>query len=129
MPENDVVQRDIDREVDDLLQQLDSVDIDIWLADHEHTASGTQPRRMAAEFIASARQIMSQAEMYMDAASAPGYEVAPVVVKRVIESLFDPNMRERIFELIMADSEQYRKREERKYGQTYMQHIAGPTTR
>jgi hypothetical protein len=129
MSKSNVVPGDTDDEVDDLLKQLDTIDVEPWLQDEAQTVPDHAPSGSTAEFIAGVRLILERAELSMDAASTPGYGSAPAPIKRIIESLFDPDMRERMFQLIMADSEQYRKKEERKYGQTYMQHIAGLTTR
>ena len=125
-PQN-VVPRNIDREVDDLLKQLDTKVVEPWLQNEAQIIPDQVPFGTTAEFIAGARLILERAELSMDAASTPGYESAPAPIQRVIVSLFNSVMRERLFELIKVDSKQYQKREERRNGQTYMQHIAGIT--
>lgn len=129
MSKSNVALRDVEGEARDLLQQLGTIDVEAWLQDEAQTVPDHAPSGSTAEFIAGVRLILERAGLSMDAASTPGYESAPAPIKRIIESLFDPDLRERLFELIMADSEQYGKREERKYGQTYMQHVAGLTAR
>lgn len=129
MSTKSVALRDVEGEARDLLQQLGTIDVEHWLEDKSQCVLDRAPFESAAEFIASSRQILSRAESFMNAASAPNYESAPAPIKRVIESLFDPDLREHLFELIMVDSEQYSKREESKSGLTYMQHIRGSSRR
>jgi len=104
MQTDDVVHRDFDREMDDLLQQLDSPDVSVWLENTRKTLPDSPPRRSAAEFVADSRQGLTRVEPFMDAASSPNYELAPDPVKRVIELLFDVDMRECLFHLMIANS-------------------------
>ena len=90
--------------MNDLRHQLDSPDVSVWLETTRKTLPTPPTRRSTAEFVAHARQVLARVEPYMDAASSPNYESAPDPVKRVTELLFGVNMRERLFELMLANS-------------------------
>ena len=68
MQTDNVVHRDFDREMDDLLQQLDSPDVSVWLENTRKTLPDSPPRRSPTEVVAYSRQVLARVESYMDAA-------------------------------------------------------------
>lgn len=114
MPKSNVVARDIDRETEDLLPQPDTIADDSWMEDQVQTASDTSARSPVAEYLTGVRRMMSDPSLTSQAVAALGYWWAPDHIKHLLEGLIDPDTRDELFDLLIADAEEDSKKEEQK---------------
>ena len=114
MSKSNVVARDIDRETEDLLPQPDTIADDTCMEDQAQTASDTSARIPVVEYLTGVRRMMSDPSLTSQAVAALGYWWAPDDIKHVLEGLIDPDTRDEVFDLLIADAEEDSKKEERK---------------